>query len=144
MSDTPRTDEREYERECNAGNSIEMVVTADFARQLERQLNEANTQIVEGIVSRCICKNAESPQPDCLCVHCSIRRAEKERDKLRAEVESLRATVKALQKALQAIGNKYRAGFDDNLDSQVLKALTDAAAAYAVADAMIAERSKQE
>lgn len=45
VSDTPRTDENTFRAYTSPDNSSRSCVSASFARQLERELNEANDRI---------------------------------------------------------------------------------------------------
>jgi len=95
--ETPETDAKKFSISLAGGSH--MVVFADFARQLERQRDEARreAEALRGIIGRCheaIGENAGSDHetlPDCIALHLMELREELAR--ARPEVEPFRALL---------------------------------------------------
>ena len=122
LSDTPRTDAEVFEiQDCNG--QLRKVITTQFARKLERELNELWSRFdkqmeaeaeVERLKKRpfgCKCKNFREKVLGDGCDECNkalvIEMLTDERDELEAEVERLKANLnRTIKIALMIWGDK--------------------------------------
>lgn len=96
-TDTPRTDVEEYVEVWEKKS----VVSAFFARQLERELNEAKAKLViESMTEKCTqCNHAWNPSlvESGWCIFCIQKETAERRDQLRAELEKSNQLVERLR-----------------------------------------------